>query len=285
MKWIFVGAFAVLLTTGAFAGLVEREETYTDGSTTMRGFLVYDDAVDELRPGILVVSEWWGLDEYARRRARMLAEQGYFAMAVDPYGNGETADNPDDARRLATGFFANIADGLARIRAARSVLDAQPQVDPARIAIVGFCFGGTVALSFANAGEDVALAASFHGGLKIPAVGEQDPLRARVLVYHGGADETVSEGDVRAFEQQLRRRRASYKVIIYPDAKHAFSSPKADDYAAKFHLPVAYNAEADRASWADFLSELKTAFTPRVEEEEPTQPVDAATATEPANAP
>jgi dienelactone hydrolase len=244
----------------ASAGLVEREVEYTDGATTMRGFLVYDDQKEGLRPGVLVVHEWWGHNEYARRRARELAEQGYIALAVDMYGEGRTAAHPADAGRFAAEVMRNRAVGVARFRAARAFLEQQPQTDPARLAAIGHCFGGAVVLHMARIGEDLKLVASFHGSLGTDTPARPREVRARVLVYHGGADALVPEADVVGFEKEMRRAEAEYRLVVYPDAPHSFTVPEADAKAAEFGLPIGYNAEADRASWSDLLENLREVF-------------------------
>ncbi|MCZ7592179.1 MAG: dienelactone hydrolase family protein [Kiritimatiellae bacterium] len=258
---------AAILVGPASAKLVEQEETYTAGDTEMRGFIVYDDAVEGLRPGVLVVPEWWGLNDYARHRARMLAEQGYIAMAVDMYGNGAVMDNPGDAGEAATAVLSNPQLALSRMRAARALLDAQTRMDPARLAVIGYCFGGTIALNFARAGEDAKLIASFHGGLAAKTSARPGEIKARVIAYRGLADVTVPEEVVKAFKKEMKDAGADYKLIEYPDAKHGFTVVENDARAAEFNLPIGYNAAADANSWSDLLAELKTTFAPPAVEE------------------
>jgi dienelactone hydrolase len=254
--------FAIWLVVAgvASAGLVEREVEYTDGATTMRGFLVYDDQQEGLRPGVIVVHEWWGLNEYARGRARELAKEGYIALAVDMYGEGRQAEHPNDARLFATEVMKNKAVGVSRFRAGRAFLEQQPQTDPARLAAIGYCFGGAVVLHMARIGEDLRLVASFHGSLGTDSPARPREVRARVLVYHGGADTLVPASDVAAFEKEMQLAEADFRVIVYPDAPHSFTVPEADAKAAEFNLPIGYNEEADRASWSDFLANLREVF-------------------------
>lgn len=260
MKFGQIVIGAALVATTASAALVEREETYTDGTLSMRGFIVYDDAVEGLRPGVLVVHELWGQNEYVRRRARMLAEQGYIAMAVDLYGEGKASEHPKEASEFASAVLANMQLGVSRLRAARALLDVQPQTDPAREAAIGYCLGGAAVLHMARAGEDLALVASFHGVLATLTPARRGVVKSRVLVYHGAADIVVPEADVQTFEQEMKSAEVDYKLTSYPDAKHGFTVPEADERAAKYDLPVAYDAEADQASWQDLLNELKAAF-------------------------
>ncbi|HMP76465.1 MAG TPA: dienelactone hydrolase family protein [Kiritimatiellia bacterium] len=263
MRIILSAFLVVALACSARAALVEQEVDYSDGTTTMKGFLVWDDATEGLRPGVLVVHEWWGHNEYARRRARELAREGYIAMAVDMYGEGRTAEHPKDAGAFAGEVMGNMAQAAARFRAARVFLETQTQTDPARLAAIGYCFGGGMVLHMARIGEDLAVVASFHGSLRTVSSARPGEVRARVLVYHGGADVLVPPEDVVAFEQEMTKAGVNYKFVTYPDAPHSFTSPEADDKAVKFELPLGYDAEADRASWADLLEELSRRFQPQ----------------------
>lgn len=262
MKIAAITVMAAMLAGPISAKLVEHEETYTVGDTEMRGFIVYDDALEGLRPGVLVVPEWWGLNDYARHRARMLAEQGYIAMAVDMYGGGAVMDNPGDAGEAATAVLSNPQLALTRMRAARGVLNAQTQMDPSRFAVIGYCFGGTVALNFARAGEDASLIAAFHGGLASKIYARPGEIKARVIAYHGLADASVPEEVVSAFKKEMEAAEANYKIVEYPGAQHGFTVKENDARGKEFNLPISYNAAADTGSWNDLLVELKAAFSP-----------------------
>lgn len=253
-------AVALLVAGAAQAAMVEREVAYQAGETPMKGYLAYDDAAAGPQPGVFVVHEAWGLDEYARGRARQLAECGYVAFAIDMYGEGRRADHPDAARAFADEIRRNVPLGEERFRAAGEFLKAQPQVDASRLAAIGYCFGGTVALNMARAGEDLKAVASFHGGLRTEAPARSGGVKARVLVCHGGADALVSTEDVAAFDEEMRQAGAWYKIIVYPGAPHSFTVPDANERAAQFGLPIGYDAEADRLSWGELKAHLRDAF-------------------------
>ncbi len=257
---------AVLVLTwgvaSAHAALVEREVEYTDGETPMRGFLVYDDAMEGARPGVLVVHEWWGHNDYARRRARMLAEAGYIALAVDMYGEGKQAAHPKDAGAFASAVMQDLPVAGTRFRAARIFLEAQPETDAMRVAAIGYCFGGAVVLHMARRGEDLKAVASFHGSLKTEHPAMPGSVVARVLVYHGAADAMVTDEDVQAFKAEMDEAGASYLFTAYPGAPHSFTVAEADAKAKEFGIPVGYNADADKASWQSLLDELKAVFAP-----------------------
>ena len=163
------------------AAVVGKEVSYQAGNIVMKGYLAYDDAVTGKRPGILVVHEWWGHNTYARKRADMLADLGYTALAVDMYGDGKTADHPDNAGKFATAVRQEQDIMQARFNAARHYLNSNETVDPELNAAIGYCFGGSVVLSMARSGADLDGVVSFHGSLGgLPPV--SDKVTAKVLV-------------------------------------------------------------------------------------------------------
>ena len=224
---------------------------YSAGGTTMKGYLAYDDGFSGKRPGILVVHEWWGHDEYARRRARMLAELGYVALAVDMYGEGKQAHHPDDAGKFSGEIRKNMDLGRERFLAARKVLQEHKFTDPGRIGAVGYCFGGSVVLQMARDGMDLGGVASFHGGLTTDAPAKPGAVKAKVFVATGAEDKFIPPDQVEAFEKEMKAAGADFRLVSYPGALHSFTNPDADANGKKFNLPLGYNAEADRKSWAE----------------------------------
>lgn len=237
----------------------EDAVTYTSGSTTLKGYVYYDAGNSAKKPIVLVTPEWWGLTEYPKMRARLLAGMGYLAMAVDIYGDGKTADDPDAAGKAAGPFYQNPQEGKARMDAALAKARTYAQADTSKTAAIGYCFGGTMVLNAAKLGSDFDGVVSFHGGLEgVPA--NKDLLRSKILVAHGGADSFVPESQVAAFRKGLDSIGASYTFKIYPDATHAFTNPDADKKAEKFKMPIKYNGTADTASWNDMKAFLQTLF-------------------------
>jgi dienelactone hydrolase len=233
----------------------EEAVNYADGNTTYKNFVYYDGAYDSARPAVLVIPEWWGLNDYPRMRAKQLAELGYVAMAVDMYGNGDTASNPQEATAKATPFYKDPMMALARINAALAKLRGYKQVDTSRMAAIGYCFGGTAVLNAARLGADLKGVVSFHGDFP------QDPIdrslfKASVLVCHGADDKFVPEASLNSFKQKLDSAGVPYIVKVYPGATHAFSNPNATAAGQKFNIPIAYNEAADKDSW----NEMKTFF-------------------------
>ena len=228
---------------------------YTVGDATHQGYLAYDDEVAEARPGVIIVHEWWGLNDYIVNRAHMLAELGYVALAIDMYGGGQTADNPDDAGGLMTGVLNDMETGTTALKAGYQLLLDQPGVDPARTAAIGYCFGGAMVLHMARIGLPLSAVASFHGALGSFHTADPGSIGARILVCHGEADSMVTMDDLEGFKAEMDAAQANYEVMVLPGAKHGFSSPEATANGEKYRIDVGYQEEADQASWAK-LQEL-----------------------------
>lgn len=243
--------------------LKEENITYTiDGakdSLILDGFVVYDENIEGKRPAVLVVHEWWGLNEYAKRRARDLAKLGYIAMALDMYGNGKRGDNPDDAGKLAGPFYQDPAVAKPFFDAAMNKLKSYPQADAGKMGAIGYCFGGAQVINMAKMGEDLKGVVSFHGSLAvIPPV--KDQLKAEILVCHGAADPFVPQAEVDLFKKQMDSVGAKYTFKAYAGATHAFTNPDATANGEKFKLPIRYDAAADTASWNDMKSFFADVF-------------------------
>lgn len=254
------GALLLAAFAPAQAALVTEEVSYQAGDATLKGYIAYDDAVEGRRPGVLVVHEWWGHNAYARKRAEMLAEMGYTALAVDMYGDGRTADHPKDAGKFSGEIKQNLPLMRERFLAALDLLRTQATVDPERDAAIGYCFGGGVVLEMAREGVDLDGVASFHGSLAGPGKAEKGKVKAAVMVANGAEDPMVKPDDLLNFSTEMDEAGVNYRLFNYPGAKHSFTNPEADRYGAEFGVPLAYNAEADKASWAELDKFLKEIF-------------------------
>jgi dienelactone hydrolase len=241
------------------ASIREEIATYSVGGVTCKGYLAYDENIKGKRPAILVVHEWWGLTDYPKMRARELAALGYIALAVDLFGDGKVAVNPKEAQEYTTPFYKDPQLARTRLDAAMKKLKEYPQADPQNMAAIGYCFGGFVVLNYAKMGAGLKGVVSFHGGLGGVPV-DKNLLKARILICAGESDQFVSRHDVDAFTRQLDSIGAVYTLKMYPNAMHAFTNPDATRKGKEFNLPIAYNAEADKASWNDMKLFLALVF-------------------------
>lgn len=257
-------ALAALVLAGlcdsAHSEVTGREVSYTAGDTTLKGYLAFDTAVKGPRPGVLVIHEWWGHNAYARKRAEMLAGLGYVALAVDMFGDGKTADHPKDAGAFAAAVMGDIEVGEARFRAAMAFLQAQKQTDPERLAAVGYCFGGAIALHMARIGLPLDAVASFHGNLSPQKEAREGKVKARILVCNGQDDSFIPREQIEAFHREMNDANVDYRFENYPGAVHGFTNPEATALGRKFNLDLAYNEKADRKSWDALKDLLKGVF-------------------------
>lgn len=238
-----------------------RTETvrYEAAGTPLEGFLAVDAAREGKRPAVIVVHEWWGLNDYVKRRARMLAERGYLAFAVDMYGEGRRATTPDEAGAAMNALMGDRAALEARFRAGLDQVRAQPQCD-GRAAAIGYCMGGAIVLHMARIGTDLTAVASFHGILSPMEKAKPGTVKARVLVCHGSEDAMVPEDQVRAFKEEMHEAGVDYRFVAYAGARHGFTNPAADDNGRKYGLPLAYDAGADERSWTELERFLEESF-------------------------
>lgn len=261
MKVIKIAMLAgLLLPVFVFAAIKHEEVSYSANGVTMKGYLAYDDAVKGKRPGVLVVHEWWGHNEYARKRANMLAALGYTALAVDMYGDGKQASHPQDAGKFAGEVMQNAEGAKARFVAALELLKKHKTVDATRIAAIGYCFGGGVVLHIARAGVDLKGVVSFHGSYATQTPAEKGKVKAAVLVCHGAADQFASPEEIEGLKKEMQNAGVDFQFIAYEGAKHSFTNPEADENGKKFNIPIAYNKAADEKSWADMQQFLKRIF-------------------------
>lgn len=259
-RFLLVMSLCCLAGSVAQAAVQGKEVSYQANGTTLKGYIAHDDAFKGRRPAVLVVHEWWGHNEYARKRARMLAELGYTALAVDMYGDGKQAHHPDDAGKFAAEVSKNMPLAKARFEAGMELLRKQKTVDAGQMAAIGYCFGGGVVLNMARMGEDLKGVLSFHGSLGTDNPARPGKIKARIVSFTGEADPMIGADKVAAFRQEMESAGADYRVVTYPGAQHAFTNPEADELGRKFNMPLAYNAEADKDSWQQATVFLREVF-------------------------
>lgn len=249
------GLFAL---SSALAEVRTERIEYEQAGVKLQGFLAWDDSVDGKRPGVLVIHEWWGLNDYARKRASQLAELGYAAFALDMYGDGRATKHPDQASAWMKEVQENVAQWVSRAEAGLQVLREQPMVDAQRLAAIGYCFGGATVMQMAYAGLDLDVVASFHGSLPpVPADARPKEIEARILVAHGNADPFVPPEKVAAFQQALESAGADWTMMAFGGVKHSFTNPAAASYGID---ALEYDERADKQSWQMLLWMLQDTF-------------------------
>ncbi len=228
------------------AAIETKTVEYQQGDARLVGYLAYPQDVKELRPGVLVVHEWMGLNDYAKQRAEQLAKLGYVALAADIYGDGKTVTDRKEAGALSSAYKKDRALLRARVAAGLAALKAQPGVESGKVMAIGYCFGGTAVLELARSGAEVAGVVSFHGGLDSPTPQDAKNIRAKVLALHGADDPYVPAEQVAGFGEEMRQGGVDWQLIAYGNAVHGFTNPANGSDNSK---GAAYNAAADARSW------------------------------------
>ena len=246
----FSMAVALALTSGQAAAEMQTEIVeYEVNGKTFTGYMAYDDEADGKRPGVLVVHEWWGHNEFAREQAKKLAAAGYTALALDMYGSGKLAEHPEDAQQFMKEATKDIDLVKARFMAAKELLQQHDSVDSSKIAAQGYCFGGAVVLNMARLGVDLDAVVSYHGALGSPLKAEAGKVKPRIHVYTGGADKMVPSDQVSDLVKEMQDAEADLTLVSFPGVLHSFTNPGADKVAEEFNMPIAYNEDAANRSW------------------------------------
>jgi dienelactone hydrolase len=251
---------AALVCTVAHAEVKTKTVTYTYEGTTLKGHLAWDDSVTGKRPGVLVVHEFWGLNDYARKRAEQLAKLGYVAFACDMYGEGKMTEHPKEAAEMAGMVRKNIKTWQGRAQAGLKVLMDNEMVDGKKLAAIGYCFGGSTALQLAYSGAGLSAVVTFHAALPVPEEEQAKAIKAKILICHGAADSFIPEATIQQMRAALEKARVDYEMDYYGGAVHSFTVPDADKKGMK---GIAYNAEADKRSWAHMRELFDEVFATR----------------------
>lgn len=260
MKTILTALFFGALTLSIHANPIGKEVEYPSADRTHRSFLAHPAETDGKRPAVLILPEWWGLNLHARTVARELAELGYVALAVDMYGEGKTAANPVEATALVTEVLTTPGAITARFRSARAFLESQPGVDPERIVVLGYCFGGRVALENARQGIKAAGIYTLHGILDTEQPAKLGEIKTPIHVFNGAADPMVNNEAVLKFTGEMLEALATFTITSYPGVKHSFTNPDATAKGEAFDMPLAFDPHAAQDSWRviiAFLNNLK----------------------------
>lgn len=256
-----LGILSTCFLINAQAAIKSEKIEYIIDDQSFSGYLSYDDAIAGKRPGVLVVHEWWGHNDYARKRADMLAELGYTAFALDMYGKGKLAQHPEQAKTFMQSVINNMTVAEQRFNAAKKLLEQHPTVDKQKIAAIGYCFGGGVVLHMARQNSDLDAVVSFHGSLASSNPAQKESINTRILVLNGADDPFITTEQIAAFKQEMKTTKADYQFINYPGVKHGFTNPAADDFGQRFDMPLAYNIKADEDSWQRMQLLFEQVFT------------------------
>ena len=246
MRWLAAFLFWICSFSTAQAAIKGEPVEYKQGETVLEGYMAYDDAIQGKRPGILVVHEWKGHNDYVRKRAEQLAGLGYIAFAVDMYGKGVHAKDHEEAAKLSGALKQDRRLMRDRARAGLEVLKQHPLTDVTRLGAIGYCFGGMTVLELARDGADLLGVVTFHGALNTPHPEDAKHVKGAVLVLHGEDDPFIKPEEVRDFEIEMQDAGVSYWLVKLPGAVHSFTVPEAGNDPSK---GMAYNAEADQKSW------------------------------------
>ena len=237
--------------------MTTQDVNYDIDGINHRSFVVFTGNEDDVKPVVMVIPEWWGLTDYAKNRAKQLAELGYFAMVVDYYGDAKIVDNPEDAGKLAEPFYKIPINAKLMFDKAKGQLLKFPNANFDKIAVIGYCFGGAQALNMARQENDLKGAVSFHGNLMTGIKPKNN--KVRMLVLNGAADTFVPAEEIAAFKKEMDSAKVNYKFVNYPNAVHSFTNPESTAMGEKFKMNVAYNKDADEKSWQEmktFLTEI-----------------------------
>lgn len=247
MRAFFTLGLMMLLGSTAQAELKTETIDYKFDGVTLKGYVAYDAKLTGKRPAVLIVHEWWGLNDYAKKRANMLAEMGYVAFCVDMYGDGKTTEHPQQAGEMATLVRKNLDVWRGRATAGLKVLTDMPQVDKSKVAAIGYCFGGSTALQLAYSGADLVAVATFHAALPTPSAEEAKSIKAKVLICTGADDTFIPEASITKFKTALTEAKVPLQFESYPGAVHSFTVKGIDE---KKIPGIAYNEAAEQKSWA-----------------------------------
>ena len=248
---------ACLSFSGAIAEVRSTPVAYKDGGENLTGYLYWNDAVKGKRPGVLVVHEWWGLNDYAKSRAEQLAELGYVAFAVDMYGGDKVTNHPKQAGEWMKATTSNLEGWRRRAQKGLSKRSSLSITDSSRLAAIGYCFGGSTVMQLAYAGADLDAVVSFHGSLPLPNGNEAKNFRGRVLIEHGNADAFVPPERVEAFKAAMSDAGADLVFHGHDGARHGFTNPDAGSFGID---NLKYDEAADEASWRSMLQTFNEVF-------------------------
>ena len=250
---------AMSLTAAPDPAIETKTITYQIGNETFEGCVSRPVKVEGKVPGVLVAHDWTGYGPFVKARAEQLARDGYIALALDMYGKGIHANNPQEAQKLSGAFYQDASLFRVRSKAALAELLKQPDVDPARIGAIGFCFGGATVLELVRSGANVEGVVTFHGSLSTKDPAKPGDIKAKeILVLHGSQDPLVKPEAVAGFMDEMNKVKEPFRLVAYPDAVHAFTNPEAGNDPSK---GTAYNPQAAEAAYGEMTAFFTKIFS------------------------
>jgi dienelactone hydrolase len=226
------------------------------GNKSFQSFINLPKKFSSKIPLIIIVHEWWGRNDYIRKREQMLNELGYATLAVDIYGNDTLVETPEEAEKLSTPFYKDPMIGISRLSKYLDLAKKDPHIDEENIFVIGYCFGGSQALNLARSGAIIKGVVSFHGALH-SNLEPKNNIKTKFLILNGEIDPMVTKTDIKEFKGEMNKAKIDYSIINFKNATHAFTNPQSTEIGKKYNLPVAYDEKADKKSWQDFLTFLK----------------------------
>jgi dienelactone hydrolase len=257
MRGLLLGGLVLAAVSVAEAKIVTEAVPYKDGDVELEGYLVYDDAINGPRPAVIVVHEWWGLNDFAKQKTREIAALGYVGFAIDMYGKGKVTDDAGQAGTWARALYGDTTMWRQRAKAGYDALLKRGQVDRRHIGAIGFCFGGATVQQMAWSGMDLKGVVSFHGSLVPPTAAEAKQTKARVLILHGAVDTLTSQEEFNKFVDAMKGTDIDWQLNLYSGAKHSFTNPDSDKRGMS---AIGYNEHAAKRSWRAMKDFFKEAF-------------------------
>jgi dienelactone hydrolase len=257
MRSLLAASLALVFVLPVSAAVRTKSVNYEYDGQKFTGMLAWDDAKTGKRPGVLVVHEVWGLNDYAKQRAEKLAAMGYVAFACDMYGDGKQSSHPEDAFKFMAEAKKNEETWRGRANTALKVLRDHELVDSTNLAAIGYCFGGATIMQLAYTGADLKAIVSFHGGFPPPTAEQAGAIKCKVMICHGAQDPLIQESAMQGIRKSLDDAKVDYEMIYYGGAMHSFTVPDAEKSGIK---GLAYNAAADRRSWRDMQDLFREVF-------------------------
>jgi dienelactone hydrolase len=257
LKAAVIFSLFMLFASTSHAKVMTQPVTYKHGNVILEGYLAFDDSIKGKRPGVLVVHEWWGLNDYARKRATQLAAMGYVAFAVDMYGKGKVTNHPKEAGEWMNAITSNVETWGQRAMAGLQVLEKDARTDPNRIAAIGYCFGGATVQQLAYLGADLRGVVSFHGSPLPPTQDQAQKVKAKILICHGAADPMTKPEAIQNYIAAMEKSGLDWQMILYGGARHSFTNPDADKAGME---GLKYSKSADKRSWEHMKIFFKEIF-------------------------